>query len=291
MRSQSAGFTLMELLIVLLMSSWIISGLFTVYLHIKEHYLNNHAMQTMSEEINFVEVLLDHALQGAGYLGCSSWRYLQVYDNVHEYPVVYMDKPIIFWYAKDMHLPDSVRKKIKPDTQAIELKQMNFTLTHLAASAHPMDIEIIIENNSSLNWKNNDMIIIADCVHAELNRIVSMKKLSNQKTAIQLLQPLHDSYAAEGYVGTYLDRLYFINNTGQGLYVYNEKGSTEEISDVITDMRFWINDKFIETAAHGQAVSLSEIALLHTQMTLTLPYLIQQKKISKTVDFYAACRE
>ncbi len=278
---KNSGITLIELLIVLAISSLMVSGLFTLYLQVKEHHRYHYALQEMTEEIRFVNQLLERAFQGAGYLGLTSWNQIPVYDNLNK---SFLNHPIISLKETDSNLSENIRKKIKPGTQAIELRQMDFSVTSLAKNAEIGESETNIYFQTSSNLKKDDLIIIADAAHAEINCIASIQTLSNQQQVIQLHEPLHYNYAEGSYVGHYFDKIYFIGDTGNffpdkekifGLYMYSENGMTEEVTELVSDTEFqWLKEKTIEVS-----------------MTFTLPYWINGKYVSRKEEFVVTNRE
>lgn len=286
----SEGFTLIECLIVLSISSMIITGLFAVYLNIKTNYLKNTAMQEILEDIHFVTVWLDRAVQGAGYLGLSSWRNTQVYSHEKNQ---WITTPVVLLNEQDSHLPENIREKMKPNTQAIEIQQMDFKLVSLSQLAYIGETAIEVLDNKeeqTVHWENGDSIIVASSGHAEINRIVSIAQESNQRKMLYLQWPLKSEYPEGSYVGPYRDRIYFVGNTGRnfldgkpiyGLYVYTEAGMTEEVSELISNIIFW--------AEGGQ--DLARLALLKAKITLTVPYLINGKQFSKEMEYDIAFRE
>jgi hypothetical protein len=277
----NAGITLLELLIVLVISSIVVMELFSVYLQYKDHHLRNSALQEISREIGFVYPLLEEAVYGSGYLGYLSWKVLPVYDNIHKK----MDERYLtLWDADDSQLPKNVQKKIKSDSQAIELKQMDFTLTSLSEKANQGDINIRVINNESLRWENGTYILIADSQHAEANQISVVRKMGDMKS-VELAFPLSHSYDVGAYVGRYFDRFYYVGNTERafsdntpiyGLYVYNENGMTEEISDFISTLQIQGN------ISNG---------ILKMETTMTTPYLVNGKKYTKKQEYWIALRE
>jgi prepilin-type N-terminal cleavage/methylation domain-containing protein len=275
------GLTLIELLIVLMLSSVIVEGLFSVYLHTKEHHIQHNAQQEITDENRFMNQLFARAIQGAGYLGLTSWEKIPVYDDLQKKT---LEKAIIILDDQDESLPENVRKKIKPATQAIELKQMHFNATSLVEKANLNQSEIIINANIDSGLKKSDEIIISDYEHAEINQILTIHKLSNQTQSIQLEMPLNNEYNSGTYVGAYLDKIYFIGDASQhfpdkqkiyGLYMYSENGMTEEITDLVSDMNFqWLQEKTLKISA-----------------TLTLPHWVNGKIFSRQEEFIVANRE
>lgn len=282
-RTHNKGFTLIELLIVLCISSLLISGLFTFYLQLNDHQQQNQATQTLSEETTFINTSLARAFYGAGFLGQTHWRALPVYDDTQK---CLLDTHIILWNANSPELPDNIRKKIKPNTQVIELKQMDFNLTHPIDAVSKSATSMIVQYHTSLDWEANNFLLIADAEHAEINRIASMRKVTNKaEETIQLAYPMQNHYASDAYVGLYFDRLYFVGDTGQnfpngepiyGLYIVTEDGMTEEISDFVSDWQITLNNTK---------------TLIQIHMQLTLPKWIHGKPLSRDVDFFIASRE
>lgn len=266
------GFTLIELLVALVISSLLISGIFTLYLNMREHHQRNDAIGSLSEEINFLHLQFRNALQSAGYLGKTRWSMMSTLDN-----------PIALWPSDDPHLPDNVRKKIKPNTQALEVQQMHVNLTSLAEPAITGSNIIIIEKQKDLDWNVKDYVILASFYHAEIHQIIAIQKHSSTTQQVQLAAILQHDYASGDYAGLYLDRLYFIGDTGQhypdnqpiyGLYMNTEDGMTEEISDVVSQMDFSLTSTALRINTH-----------------LTLPTWIEGKPFSKDAEFFIALRE
>ncbi len=270
------GVSLVELLIVIALSSFIVEGLFSVYLRTKEHHRQHNALQEITEETRFMNQLLNRAIQGAGYLGWSSWDKIPVYDPSQQ---DLLQKPILIL---EKNLPENIKKKIKPDTKAIELRQMDFNVVSLAEPVSLNSYEIKIEKGNY--WKKENYLLIADKEHAEIIRIKSIQTLLNQQQVIHLYEPLHYLYEKGAYVGYYLDKIYFIGETGKkyqnksavyGLYMYSENGMTEEITELISDMNFqWIKAK-----------------TLRILVTFTLPYWVNGKVFSRQEEFIVANRE
>lgn len=266
------GFTLIELLVTLVISSLLISGIFTIYLNMRAHHQKNNALSSLSEDIHFLHLQFRNAIQSAGYLGKTHWTMMSTLDN-----------PIAIWSSDDPHLPDNVRKKIKPNTQALEVQQMHVNLTSFTEPALAGSNTIIIEKQDTLDWDAKDFIIIASFYHAEIHQIMAIQKHSSTTQQVQLASALQTDYAPGDYAGLYLHRLYFIGNTGQhysdnqpiyGLYVNTEDGMTEEISDIVSQMNFTLTPTSLRINAR-----------------LTLPTWIEGKPFSKDAEFFIALRE
>lgn len=276
-----SGLSLIELLIVICLSSFTIEGLFSVYLQAKEHHRYNNALQEITEESRFINQLFNRAFYGAGYLGLRNWNAISVYDAIHQNVI---SAAILLWNNEDSNLPENVKKKIKPNTQAIELKQMDFNVTSLVEPTNLGIQEIKVENNTSLNLKEEDYVLIADYKHAEINYVKEIKKLSNQILLIQVGIPLHNEYEKGAYLSAYLDKIYFVGDTGEqfsnkepiyGLYMYSENGMTEEITELVSDIHFqWLKNKTLQVF-----------------ITLSTPYLINNKIFEKNEEFVIANRQ
>jgi hypothetical protein len=278
---KDVGISLIELLIVITLLSLIVEGLFSVYLHTKEHHKHNNALQEMTEETRFVNQLLNRAIQGAGYLGIVGWEKIPVYDAIHQ---VFLPNAMLILNENDEQLAENVKKKIKPGTQALELRQMDFNVTSLSEPVS-MDVsDIKVEENVSLKWKNQDYVLIADYEHAEINCINSIQKLSDNKRLMQLSVPLHYRYEKGAYVGHYLDKIYFVGDTGEkfpdkqtvyGLYMYSENGMTEEVTEFVADIHFqWLKEKTMQI-----------------MITLRFPYWVNGKFFERHEEFIVANRE
>jgi|GEM_PF-5627591 len=291
------GFTLLECLIALIITSFLVTAFFRNYLNVKNHFNEREGIETLTEESQIIHSLLETDLQGTGFSGCMQWdNHSPVYDNIQK---KWLTSPLSVRNADDPDLPKNIRERVKPETQVIEIREMDFFLDTLSNTASFGSTHVMLNENENSSLKSNNFVMIADCLHAEVNRIIKITHSNNQKE-IQLESPLYFSYDKGSYIGNYKNTIYFVGDTHRtfnnneilyGLYL-NESEKSEEITDFISDMKILLgeNGQMIHEKTQGE-LQLTEINFLKIQMTFTLPYFIHGEKVSINQENNFAFRE
>lgn len=209
------GIGLSELLITLLISSFIIMGLMNHYLATKKYYNRLQKKLANTIDLQLVAELLRDSIRKAGFTPCLNVDNLTTLDqreNVKplkglEFNVV--DKPWLRLSRMDEHF-SSVIEIINPT-------------------------QLVLGSKHALH--TDDAILIADCYHAEVQKI----RYVHQQT-IQLMKPLAFTYYSPIYVGAWLEETFAIrpNQAGKRALFYQLKHQ-EELTAVISNFALTVN--------------------------------------------------
>ena len=109
---------------------------------------------------------------------------------------------------------------IKGDKQGIQVTRMSETFSTVSSPPASNKLTLI----EDLALKQDDVILLADCFHAEIQRIQHVSRES-QQWHITLKGLLHYTYNQPIYIGKWLtERFYLQNNTqGQPIFYYQIK--------------------------------------------------------------------
>lgn len=207
MKHQAYGFSLVELLISLFLTGFVMNLLITYYIHNKKHYLETTKKLAQHFEMQWIDELLRNSIRRSGFTPCLSIEQLIVKDHrVNTRPTLGF-----FW----SNLPNP----------ALHINRMNEQFTTLTQVINRQQLRVA--EIEAINPKN--LLIIADCEHAEIHRIREIKG-----RVIHLTHPLAFDFAPHSFVGEWLEEKWLIKPNGQGQRsLYYGLGRTDELSSLV----------------------------------------------------------
>lgn len=169
---KSAGFSLLEILCVLAISSLLLLAVYPLFFHQEQQYQQQNNMLIAQENTRLALHLLKKNIQTAGEAGCLSVADLKLYNHLTDLP---LELKIIQQYAIygfDGHangwtpsLPAQLTN-VAPQTDVIWVEKASYDRTHLARAMQHQN-EAIYTRASAL-FQSEDILLIADCQHADL---------------------------------------------------------------------------------------------------------------------------
>ena len=205
-----SGFSLTEILISLFLASLIITSLFRFYLASKEQYTKVHKIVTDQLELQWVCDLLADSIRRAGFTPCIGIDLIANKEKL-------LKSLIIERTPKDLI---QINRMSEYFAQVLQLLGSN---------------QVLIEPNIKINTKRP--IMLADCSHAEIFKIVHQEKLPSG-TLLTLDTTIKYSYSKPMYVAEWLEEKWFINtNSNAPPSLYYHLGQTEELSPLIHSLK------------------------------------------------------
>lgn len=205
------GFGLSEVLISLFLASLIMSALINHYLCTKKQYQHIESHLEQAYELQLVTNLLRNSIYRAGFTPCMSINHLTTVDR------------------RNGH--NNLRGLESPNPSELIINHMS----------EQFDTLIGIINKDALSIPRtfipeNHPIIIADCNHAEVQKIIKVDQFSNYQI-VKLAKPLAFDYQPPIYIGEWLEERYFIRskNPNKPTLFYHQK-HTDELSAYIQSM-------------------------------------------------------
>lgn len=190
------GFSLIELLIVVGLSSVLLMGVWRVYYVFHRMHARLHQQMTEAIELQLIESLLRNSIRSAGYTPCMSLDHLINKEGLHAYQ---LSRESI-----------SLSRMDNPIYAVSSLDDQNLMLTQ------------------PVNLNPNKSYLIADCYHAEL-----VKVRATYKQHVMLMQPLHYHYEQPVYFGLWLSERFFMRHQPKPALMVQHL-HTETLSDEVT---------------------------------------------------------
>lgn len=212
--NNTSGVMLIELMISVAISIALLTLLLSIYVGVQRSYQLQSALHTIVRQSRSVTALFRSEIHQAGNIGCAQLTADFPVKSFGQYSLSVANKLIITpsgFTVKYMAFPGVI---IKEDMQHLS------TLTV----------------DTSTSYHAGDVMIVADCFHAEIFILKSVYK-NSQHQVLTSLQPLHDLYGKYATVSRLISHSYFIaaskGGDGDALVVEDIKHrKTEMISSV-----------------------------------------------------------
>lgn len=209
------GYSLLEVLFGLFLSSIMMLSFTQMYLATKRHYLHTQHLLESSLELQWVRDWLSHSIRSAGFTPCMSIDNLETIDM--------RNKSRKF---KALEIQNSPQPLIQSNRMKERFNELKYML-----SSNQMMI------SKTIKVHENKPLLIADCEHAEVHQILNAVDLKTQ-SLLTLTQPLKYSYTPPTYIGEWLEEKWFIKLNSIGVKsLYHKITQSEEVTPLIRDMR------------------------------------------------------
>ncbi len=210
MRTHHFGFTLSECLTSLFIMSFISILLVQIYIMHQRYYWQFNQLLDEDLDVQWVSELLTHSVRSAGFTPCLS------IDNLESVDTRFAGKHI-----KSMYVEEGVNSKLS----------INRMEEHFAQVIDISQNQLLVADK--LSYSNTPIILIADCMHAEIHRVGRPQK-TTRGWRLNLETPLVFSYPGTAYVGLWLEEQWFIKkNHQQQRALYYKQQHSEELTPFI----------------------------------------------------------
>jgi hypothetical protein len=191
MKQRQYAFSLIEALIVLLLSSIILTTLTVFFLGYYQSFLKNQSFLHTQLQMHASTFMLTDAIQTAGYAGCVNLKNLTpVNEGINPLAAINAQNALQISHANNYQLKFPVGKFLEnSDVVVIRSAKIEGQATYEKAENN----EIIVMGNQKFLAQDN--ILIADCIHAELLHITKVFTVKNQHfQRIVISEPIRFSY-------------------------------------------------------------------------------------------------
>ncbi len=209
MKNKNNGASLTELLIASALGLWLIGGVLLCYLSNQRTYRLTQALAHMQENGRIAIYLLSEAIRTAGYAGCLPLSSLALNPlngmNIRFLP----ETRIAAWHkaisSSPVHLPDDIIRNAVLNSDILLVQNMvpeNITVI----STTPESIKLSEKSND----KAGDILLIADCAHADLVQVNTVKN-----NLLTIRPGLTQSYDSTSQIGRLTSVFYYIRKTNR----------------------------------------------------------------------------
>lgn len=211
MRPQQ-GFTLVELMVGMFLSTIIATTVLNLYFYVKRNYLQAQELISTHYDLSLVKTMILRSVHQAGYTPCISLDQLDVYDQRS--------------YQNKVLVPLSF---INEPSGMLRINRMSEHFNEVKNIMTAYEIDLVEKRK----FKPGYPLMIADCRHAEI-----ITQYQQYKNKIILKHPLKFAYEGSISLGEYFEERWFIQgsrNKNPSLYYY--RTHKEELTPVINSLK------------------------------------------------------
>ncbi|RUQ96867.1 hypothetical protein [Legionella septentrionalis] len=210
---KSSGFSLTEILLGLLLSSFILAALLTYYLGSKQQFIRLQAELEDAFEMLLITDLIQGSVRKAGFTPCLRVDYL---TTAHP----------------------GLRPLQLVDPHTLQVNRMSEYFGVVEEILTPTEIKV-----RSLNIKPQQFVLIADCYYGEVKQVQSLRTQGKHQTIV-LKEPLMFTYHSPVYVGEWLQEKFFIQNKPQKTSLLYRLKHTDELTTAVKKIHFSVQENF-----------------------------------------------
>lgn len=211
--SRCPGVGLIELMVVLCLSSFLTLILLNQMLVTKKEEMKTSDVLAKAYDLNFISELMKNNIRQAGYTPCAA------IDQLHHPKHVGTTLTGIVFDTKQQ---DALT--IHHMAQPIRLVDSIISRSEIAVRGRPA-------------FSPADVLMVADCFHAQVVRLRSIKT-DGHDTWLHLGTHLSFSYTSPVYIGLWKTQRFFMNKNVKGVWrLYIQQKRPEALSEWVEDMR------------------------------------------------------
>ncbi|WP_133131179.1 PilW family protein [Legionella yabuuchiae] len=210
MKCHRLGFSLTEVLIGMFISSILVLMVINQFLSVKHHvqYIS-HAME-QDIELQLVVDLMRHSIRHAGFTPCLNLEHLVTADRTQQNRSL-------------------SALNIEQGTSRIRIQRMNESFEM---------VEVLLSDQTLLTgkaFKTNQLVLIADCYHAEVQKIHRVRT-KGDKVMITLEKPFLFNFHEPIYIGHWINEEYLIQRNNHSESLFYKQNHKEELTPLVKSM-------------------------------------------------------
>ena len=212
-RYRQQAFGLVELLLGLLLGSFLLMLLTRQYLIAKQHSDKTFQAIQLAYDKQAISELLRRSIRQAGFTPCGALGQLVMPSD-------------------DGTAPKQAIAVNVGDKQALQIMRMSDEVAIVTKVLSPH--QLIVEADATFKLK--EKVLLADCFHAEVNTITASRRLGTN-WQIALKQALHFTYVPPIYIGEWLEERFFVDKNRSGVNaLYYQHQHAEEFATFVQSM-------------------------------------------------------
>ena len=231
------GVSLVELMIALVISSFMMLGVFQVFVGSSGTDRISHAFARVQENGRLAIDILSRSLRMAGYQGCIDSEVIDMNIIANNAPTFDLTNEAIIGYETDSSAWDVANRTDSLDiisgvhegSDAVLVQFVNPTGVNVVCtgnvnsnSCYNSSAEIKIDNNS-IGLTQHDIVVVTDCINADMFRISNTGKDNSDNFKVTLSHAnnvnstpkLSKAYAEDSQVMQFEALAYYVKDTGR----------------------------------------------------------------------------
>lgn len=285
-RKKSHGMTLLELMLALLLSLFVLSAVSEIYFISEHNYEAQSALRTLQENARMTSEILPEKIKMAGFIGCARLT--------DDFPFKNHTQMLLSRHNKMTYYQSQLNK---PGTDAFTLWQASNQSELLLQSMQDNSTFFIAKK---LTISAGDILFISDCKTVELFHVKEVKNANKDELKVTTVEPLTKLYQQNAEIIPLEMNSYFIANTGrvdenhQPIYALYDKNLTQQKTELVQGVDQmqveYISQQGNKLIQHHWNANVDSDALSGISLQLTLSSLTHQI-LKKNWYIYVALRE
>lgn len=226
------GFSLIEILIVLVLASSLLFTIEKTYLMLKKHYLQIEYVNQIQNRMLLISNFLQQKISMTGFIGCGNLVSINLTNNTEEK----FDNFNVIQGFSSNNLPENLKQySIVQNTDVLVIKKANdFQVLVTDKDIKRGSTTFHAKQNPATPYRN--ILLLSNCRYADLFIAENIGG-----TLIKSKTPFAYDYTEEGQiqVAQFEVMAFFIskNNKGYGLYYAINNGNKQRLFDDIKDLK------------------------------------------------------
>lgn len=217
MRRWQSGISLSEILIGLFLSSLITAALINQFLGVKKHYKHINRLIEEDTEVQLVIDLMRGSIQRAGFAPCLGINQLTTADRLH-----------------NNHILKAIR--LKGAHQPV-LQTSRMSETFGVVESFVSTSELLTPTSG---FKLNQVVVIADCFHAEVQQISAIRRLNGQ-LIVSFAHPFLFDYQMPVYIGEWITEQFYTSNHKKNSSLFYKRHRAEALTPYVKSLSFEVS--------------------------------------------------
>jgi type IV pilus assembly protein PilW len=162
------GFSLIELLIATALSFFLLVGASALYLNSQQIYIVQEASASLQENARYLIYQMRHTVQMAGYIGCSRLGEVKLHAFLPQQTLTAAN--FLQGFRQGMPIDNrllTIANHTVPGSDILLIQEM------AAASVAASGSNKLIHEEEKFNTAANDILILSDCIHADVFQVSS----------------------------------------------------------------------------------------------------------------------
>jgi type IV pilus assembly protein PilW len=300
--AKDQGFTLLELLIALGLSTFILSGVYLFFSSQSRAYLTQQSLIQAQEAGQVAVNMLRDRLRQAGGLGCSSWRpslpvYMQA-QSLAEWLPQNASKVIYGYQANEFSwqpsLPSYLANHVRAGTDVLVVHHAYVESANLLQNMANAQATVVLP--AHLNLQVGDALVIADCEQADIIQISGLTRQNDQwlvahQPPYNKSSALSKNYNQDAEVSVLQNAAYYIGDTGRqnakgdAVYaLYQFTGQHQELIEGVSDLQI---EYGVDYNADGAVDTIMSSAEINSGVLRSVILMLQTDADSLSKKWYA----
>lgn len=255
-KQKYAGFSLIELMIALTVSLFLIGGVSTIFISNKQTYRLQDQLGRLQENARYAMHVLTRDLRAAGYTGCASLGEITpnvIADDVGSYAVLLDEASVITGHeysgAWSSALPQTLTG-ILTGSNAVTVRHTNACGAFLTGNMASTNANIQLSAGNTCGFQADEVLVISDCDGADVFKANNVSNGGAKQTITHPNSTNSDNrlsriYGPDSQVMRFVTNTYYLRNGASGepaLWLLDNLQATgtnnpQEIVEGVEDMQ------------------------------------------------------